>query len=161
MLRSAFNRLFLSYIKISDFARWKAYRNGTHLVGVVYPCAVALCNYVARTLDRSIVALIHLCKHIHSLLRSLLSLRVLFNLQPLKQSMTDIGSSIFFAKCAFYAWLCQAYFNPPSHTASMLRSAFNRLFSSYIKISDFAWWKAYRNGTHLVGVVYPCAVALE
>ena len=70
------------------------------LVGVVYPCAIALCNYVARTLDRSIVALIHLCKHIHSLLRSLLSLRVLFNLQPLKQSMTGIGSSIFFEKCA-------------------------------------------------------------
>ena len=44
-----------------------------------------------RTLDRSIVALIHLSKHIHSLLRSLLSLRVLFNLQPLKQSMTDIS----------------------------------------------------------------------
>ena len=64
-----------------------------------YTCAIALCNSVAGTLDRSIVALIHLCKHIPSLLRSLLSLRVLFNLQPLKQSMTDIAS-IFFAKCA-------------------------------------------------------------
>ena len=50
-----------------------------------------------RTIDTSIVALVRLCKHPHSLLRSQAHYES-FNLQPLKQSMTDDSPSIFFTK---------------------------------------------------------------
>ena len=48
-----------------------------------------------RTIDTSIVALARLCKHPLSLLRSQAHYES-FNLQPLKQSMTDDNPSIFF-----------------------------------------------------------------
>ena len=50
-----------------------------------------------RTIDTSIVALVQLCKHPHSLLRSQAHYES-FNLQPLKRSKTDNSSSIFFTK---------------------------------------------------------------
>ena len=49
-----------------------------------------------RTIAKSIVALIRLCKHPHSLLRSQAHYES-FNLQPLKRSKTNTSSSIFFA----------------------------------------------------------------
>ena len=47
-----------------------------------------------RTIDTSIVALVQLCKHPHSLLRSQAHYES-FNLQPLKRSKTNTSSSIF------------------------------------------------------------------
>ena len=48
-----------------------------------------------RTIDTSIVALVQLCKHPHSLLRSQAHYES-FNLQPLNRSKTNTSSSIFF-----------------------------------------------------------------
>ena len=50
-----------------------------------------------RTIDTSIVALVRLCKHPHSLLRSQAHYES-FNLQPLNRSKTNTSSSIFFTK---------------------------------------------------------------